>query len=152
MSAAQIAFAGLEAKRLQGYRIEAKPQGRQPKRGAEGCKASQPALRELPSAKELAAELGVNDQAVRVVLKSYRYPEVQQKLLSGEIAPKSAEHQMEGFNRETGSTTAGGQRPNAGRSLQRWPTTALPATSFPMASIRLTPAKAWLASSPKPSA
>lgn len=98
VSAAQIAYAGLEAKRMQGFRIESKPQGRRPKTPED--KASQSALQELPSAKEIARELGVNDHAVRVVLKSYNYPDVQQKLLSGEIAPKSAEHRMKGYKRD----------------------------------------------------
>lgn len=98
---AQIAYAALEAKRLEGYAIEAKRQGRQK---ATEAKANQLALKPLPGAKALGEEIGVSDPIIRTVLKAYQYPDLLEKLISRDpstqITATQAENKMEGYRRD----------------------------------------------------
>jgi hypothetical protein len=97
---AQIAFASLLALKQEGYDISPKTQGRQPKVD----KAKQTALKNLPSAKELATKIGVSDPIIRVVQKAMKYPELISQLVSvnpeNQITTTQAQNRMEGYRRD----------------------------------------------------
>lgn len=101
----QIAYAGVEAMKLQCFDTSPRPQGRPKKKTkASEEKASEVALKELPSAKELAASFGVSDPIIRVILKAQEHPQILSDLISNDpeirITPQQARNRMEGKERD----------------------------------------------------